>query len=391
MSASLLDLHRPTWAEVDLDAIAANVASVRRRVGEVPILGVVKANAYGHGAVEVARTLEREGVAVLGVALPEEGVELRSAGLRLPILVLGGFAAQQAQLLLDHDLTPAVYREDQVEALSAAAARRGVTARAHLKIDTGIGRLGVPAADVPKFVPCLLAARHVALEGAFSHLAVADDPADSFTARQIGLFHEAIAALAANGIRPRQVHLANSAAVIEHSLAWLTLVRPGIALYGYPPSAKVSPFPLRPALSLRTRIIYLKEIPPGASLGYGRTFIADRASRIATLAIGYDDGLPRLLSNRGHVLVRGRRAPIVGRISMDLTTVDVSAIPDVALGDEVVVLGRSGQEWLGADQVAAWAETITWEVLCGLGSRVPRLYLRGAERSVVSRFAAALA
>jgi alanine racemase len=387
VSPSLLDAYRPTWAEIDLDALAGNLAAVRRRVGSLPVLAVVKADAYGHGAVAVARALEAEGVESLGVALPEEGVELRGGGVRAPVLLLGGFAPPQADLVLDHGLTPAVFRPDQIEALAAAARRRGGRVGVHLKIDTGMGRLGVPASDVAAFAEALAAAAPtIELAGAYSHLAVADDPGDPYTRRQIELFEGSLGALRARGLRPAQVHLANSAAIIDHPPAWLTLVRPGIVLYGYPPSEKASPFPVRPVLSLKSRIIYTKEISPGTSLGYGRTYVAPRTARIASLPLGYDDGLPRPAGNRGHVLVRGRRAPVVGRVSMDLTTVDVSDVPEAALGDEVVVIGRSGKECVGADQVAAWASSITWEVLCGIGARVPRLYLRGTDRKVVSRF-----
>jgi alanine racemase len=347
---------------------------------------VVKADAYGHGAVGVARALESHGVERFGVAIPEEGIELRRAGIRAPILVLGGFAPPQADLLLQHSLVPALFRPDQVEALSSAAARRSVVAAAHLKIDTGMGRLGVPAADVPAFLSVLGTGSSIRLTGAFSHLAVADDPADPFTRRQIDLFQEAIAVLRTAGLETVDIHLANSAAILDHPPAWLTLVRPGLILYGYSPSTRVTPLPVRPVLSLRTRIIFIKTVPPGTSLGYGRSFQARRATLVASLALGYDDGLPRLVSNRGHVLVRGLRAPIIGRVSMDLTTADVTDIPGAALGDEVTVIGTSGGEIVGADQVAAWSDTIPWEVLCGIGSRVPRLYVRGDERQVVSRF-----
>jgi alanine racemase len=377
---------RPTWAEIDLDALLHNLTLVRRRVGDRPLLAVVKANAYGHGAVEVARVLEAAGVAFLGVALPEEGVELRRAGIRAPILVLGGLTANQAGLALEHDLTPAVYRADQVQALAAEAARRGAEARVHVKIDTGMGRLGVPAAAIGSFAPVLAAARRVRLAGAFSHFAVADDPGDPFTRQQVELFLGALRTLGEHGLEPAQVHLANSAAVTDHPPAWMTLVRPGIVLYGYPPSDRVRREDWRPVLSLHARIIYVKDVPEGTSLGYGRTFVTSRPSRIASLAIGYDDGLPRLLSNRGHVLVRGRAAPIVGRISMDLTTVDVTGIPGVAAGDRAVVIGRDGDQALGADRLAAWAETIVWEVLCGVGTRVPRLYRRDGAETLVSRF-----
>jgi alanine racemase len=382
-----LELHRPTWAEIDLLALSANLRAVRSRIGARPILAVVKANAYGHGAAGVARALEKEGVERLGVAIPEEGIELRQAGVAAPILVLGGFAPPQADLLLQHDLVPAVFRPDQVEALTRAALRRGVKAPVHLKVDTGMGRLGVPAHDVPAFAGVLAGAASIRVTGAFSHLAVADDPADPFTRRQSDLFREAITALRGHGLQPDEIHLANSAAIMDHPPAWLTLVRPGLVLYGYPPSPKVTPLPVRPVLSLKTRIIFIKDVPAGASLGYGRTFVAPRATRVASLALGYDDGLPLLASNRGHVLVRGRRAPIVGRISMDLATVDVTGVPAAALGDEVTLIGASGGEVIGADLVASWAGTISWEVLCGIGSRVPRLFVRGEERELVSRFA----
>jgi alanine racemase len=382
-----LPTHRPTWAEIDLEALAWNLGQVRGALGSVPVLAVVKADAYGHGAVEVARALEREGVDSFGVALPEEGVELRRAGVTRPILLLGGLAPTQAELVLEHDLTPAVFRADQVEALEAAAGRRGVRLSAHLKIDTGVGRLGVPAAEAAAFAAVLDRCPRVRLTGAFSHLAVADDPSDGFTARQIDLFLETVRTLRSRGLALETIHLANSAAVTDHRAARLTLARPGLVLYGYPPSGKVSTLPWRPVLSLKSTVIYLKEVEAGTSLGYGRTYVTARPARIASLAIGYDDGLPRLVGNRGYVLVRGRRAPIVGRISMDLTTIDVTEIPDARLGDVAVLIGRDGEEFLGADLLASWAETISWEVLCGVGARVPRVYRTRDGRSIpVSRF-----
>ncbi len=392
VSGSIRDLHRPTWAEIDLDALVGNLAVVRSRTGPRPILAVVKADAYGHGAARIARTFEEEGIAWLGVALPEEGVELREAGVGRPIFVLGGFAPPQADLLLAHQLTPAIYRPDQVEALARAASNRGIRAAAHIKIDSGMGRLGVPAADLSAFLAALQPwAERIEIEGVFSHLSVADDPRDPYTTRQISVFHDAVETIRQAGMNPSLIHLANSAAVIDHPPAWLTLVRPGLILYGYPPSDRMSAVSIHPVLSLRSRIIYVKEVPKGTSIGYGRTFIAERDCRIATLAIGYDDGLPRLLSNRGHILLGGRRAPIVGRISMDLTTVDISHLDGVALGDEAILLGSAGEEHLGADLLATWAGTIPWEILCGIGSRVPRLYRRADCLEVRSRFAKSLA
>lgn len=381
-----LEQLRPTWAEVDLDALTANLAAVRARVGPVPQLAVVKADAYGHGAVPVARSLERCGVACLGVALPEEGVEIRRAGVRLPIVLLGGFAPPQADLVLQHGLIPAVFRNDQLQALSGAAARRRMRAPVHLKIDTGMSRLGVTARDTADFASRIRAASNLDVVGVFSHLAAADTPDDPFTSRQLEVFQESLRALAEIGLRPRVIHLANSAAIMDHPPTWLSLVRPGISLYGYQPSDLTTALRLRPVLSLRSRIIYLREIPPGASIGYGRSYEAKERSRIATLAIGYDDGLPCRLGNRGHVLIHGRQAPIVGRVNMDLTTVDVSKIPEAELGDTAVICGRSEGVSLGAERIASWAETHIWDVLCGIGPRVPRVYLERGERTVSSRF-----
>jgi alanine racemase len=387
VSRTSFDDLRPTWAEVDLDALAANLDAVRARVGEVPVLAVVKADAYGHGAVRVAQALERRGIASLGVALPEEGVELRRAGVRAPIVVLGGLAPPQADLVVRHGLTPAVFRIDQLQALSGAAARRGARVPVHLKIDTGMSRLGVTARDAAEFAARARTTPHLDLAGVFSHLAAADTPDDPYTSRQLRLFQQCLEALAGIGLRPRAVHLANSAAIMDHPPTWLSLVRPGIALYGYPPSDQLSPLPLRPVLSLRSRIVYLREVPPGTSIGYGRTWEARQRARIATLAIGYADGLPCRLGNRGHALIRGGSAPIVGRINMDLTTVDVTGLPGAELGDEAILCGRSGGESVGADRIAAWAETHIWDVLCGIGLRVPRLYIEGGSRSFDSKFA----
>lgn len=384
-----LDHHRPTWAEVDLDALASNLAAIRERIGTVPILAVVKADGYGHGAVQVSRALEREGVDFLGVALPEEGMELRQAGIRTPILVLGGFAPPQADLILANNLIPALFRVDQIDSLEAAAARRGTRAPVHLKIDTGMGRLGVPVGEVSALATRLAAAERIDLTGAFSHLAVADKAADPFTRRQLDLLSGAIDTIRSHGLRPTQVHLANSAAVLDHRPTWLTLVRPGLLLYGYPPSPQALPYPWKPVLSIHSRIIFLKAVEPGTSLGYGRTFVTSRPARIATLPIGYEDGLPFLAGNRGHVLLRGRRAPIVGRVSMDLTTIDVTDIPGAALGDPAVILGNSGAERLGADLLAAWAGTHIWDVMCGIGSRVPRLYVSRGGRALASRYGTA--
>ena len=385
-----LSLHRPTWAEVDLDIIAANLATVRQRLGATDVLAIVKADAYGHGAVPVARRLEREGVAWMGVALPEEGVEIRRAGIAAPILVLGGFAPAQAGLVLEYRLTTAVFRPEQVDALAAAAAARGAEADVHVKIDTGMGRLGVPTAGLAAFADRLAAATRVKVTGAFSHLAVADEPGDPFTATQLQEFLRCVSLMRARGLHPDLLHLANSPAITDHRAAWMTLARPGLLLYGYNPGPRSAMLPVRPALTLKSRIIDMRQIAAGSSVGYGRAWKAEAASTIATLGIGYADGLPRSAGNRGHVLVHGRRAPIVGRVNMDLTTIDISAIPEATIDDIAVVIGRSQGEGAGADALAAAAGTIPWEILARLGGRIPRLHLEGGRGTLDSRFAAPL-
>jgi alanine racemase len=385
-----LALHRPTWAEIDLDVIAANLAVVRQRLGATEVLAVVKADAYGHGAVPVARRLEREGVAWLGVALPEEGVEIRRAGVATPVLVLGGFAPAQAGLVLDHRLTPAVFRPEQVDALAAAAAERNLTAEVHLKIDTGMGRLGVPGAALAGFVERLAAAGRLVVAGAFSHLAIADEPDDPFTAGQVQEFLRAVSLLRGRGQRPALLHLANSPAITDHRASWLTLARPGLLLYGYNPGPRTATLAVRPALTLKSRIIDVRQVAAGASVGYGRAWRAATEATIATLGIGYADGLPRAAGNRGHVLVHGRRAPIVGRVNMDLTTIDISAIPEAGIDDVALVIGREQGDSAGADDLASASGTIPWEILARLGGRVPRLHREGGSVTLDTRFDAGL-
>ena len=366
--------ERPTWAEIDLDLLARNLHVVRARLGSTAILAVVKADAYGHGAVRVARRLEREGVEWLGVALPEEGATLRRAGARAPILVLGGFWPDQAALVLEHRLTPALFRPEQADALAAAAAGRSEPVAVHVKIDTGMGRLGVPASRIGAFADHLAGLRGLRVTGAFSHFAAADEPANPFTTGQIQTFLRAVAVLRDRGFAAETLHLANSPAILEHRASWMTLARPGLLLYGYHPDTPGPPLAVRPILSLRSRIVDLREAPAGASIGYGRTWTAAAPSRIATLALGYADGLPRAAGNRGEVLVRGRRARIVGRVSMDLTTVDVTAIPEAEVGDVATVIGFDEGQSAGADALAAACGTIAWEILARIGPRVPRRY-----------------
>ncbi|HEV8377011.1 MAG TPA: alanine racemase [Candidatus Polarisedimenticolia bacterium] len=378
---------RPTCAQISLDALTANLNAIRGRVEGRPVLGVVKANAYGHGALPVARCLQEAGIEYLAVALLEEAEELRRGGIACPILVMGALEPAQMDAVGRAEVTPALFREDQMEALENAGSRLGRALPFHLKVDTGMGRLGVSWTRLREILGFLDRCPHLELQGLFTHLACADDPEHPLTRIQMDRFEQAMDETRRGGRQPALVHIANSAAVLDRPPAWLNLVRPGLLLYGYHPSPRNQDLSLRPVMKVVSRIVYLKDVSSGESVGYGATFTAARPSRIATIAAGYDDGVVRSLSNRGHFLVRGKRAPIVGRISMDLTTLDVTDHPQAALGDEVVFIGDQAGAFQGADRVAEEAGTISWEILCGIGWRVPRVYLRQQRIvQIVSRF-----
>ena len=338
---------RPTWAEIDLDALASNFRAVKNLVGaETAVMCVVKADAYGHGAVACARRLEREGADWFAVALPEEGIELREAGVRRPVLCLGGFWEGQAAACVRHELTPVVYRLEVADAFDRAAREAGRAAEVHVKVDTGTGRLGVRYDEAAEFAARLREFKSLRVGGLMTHFASADEPErDGFTREQAERFRVAAETFRAAGHEPAVEHLANSAATFAHPAARATMVRPGGVLYGLwrdvLQPGEQSP-PLRPVMSFRTRIALLKRVPAGETLGYGRTFELRRDSLIATLPVGYADGYPRAMSNRGRVVVRGRYAPVAGRVSMDLTLVDVTDVPGVAADDEVTLVGVAG-------------------------------------------------
>jgi alanine racemase len=371
-------LIRPTRAEIDLAALGHNLRATRTLSGPAEVLAVVKANAYGHGAVDVALTLEREGVRFLGVALVEEGIELRNAGVQAPILVLGGSYEGGYELMVEHDLVPTVFREDHFEGLAAAAKKAGRTVDAHLKVDTGMGRIGVLPDDL---VPLLRSARRfpeVRLDGLLSHFANADLADAELTQRQVERFKEALKAMRGEGYAPSYRHLSNSAGVLDlpevRDGLELNLLRPGLMLYGVAPAAHLrTVLSLRPVLSWKTAVTHVKAVPAGTPISYGSTWVAQRPSMIATLPVGYADGYVRRYSSRAEVLVRGQRARIAGRVCMDMCLVDVTDVPGVAVGDEVVLLGQQGKEAITADELAGLGETIPYEVLCGVGARVPRV------------------
>ncbi|MBI5069594.1 MAG: alanine racemase [Deltaproteobacteria bacterium] len=377
---------RPTEAEVDLAAIAGNYR-LAVEVGGRHGVAVVKADAYGHGAVPVARALAAAGAPWLGVALVEEGLELRAANVQLPILVLAGAFGDAWDEVLRQRLTPVLTSAGQIAALGAAARAWRVRAEAHLELDTGMGRLGASPAELPGLVAALRANPEVSLTGLCTHFAGADTGDDEGSARQAVLFREAAEALAAEGLSPL-LHATNSAATLRVPGVRQELSRPGILLYGYlsygpeldaPAEARSAAARLQPALTWRTAVVHLKEVPAGTRISYGGHWTAARPSRIATLPVGYADGYDRRLSGRpgygrAEVLVRGRRAPVVGTVCMDLVMVDVTDVPGVAPGDEVVLLGAQGSERIGADELARRAGTISYEILCGISRRVPRRY-----------------
>ena len=369
---------RPTRAEIDLGALTRNLTTLHAAAPGVDVLAVVKADAYGHGAVPVSRALEAAGVRSFGVALVEEGLALRQAGLTSDILVLGGAYDGGWDAMLEHRMIPVVFRPEHLTALDAAAGDRGVTARAHLKVDTGMGRLGVLPGELPTFLEAARRCRRVSLEGLCSHFANADLADAALTAQQVTRFRTALGQMRAAGFDPRWRHLSNSAGLLALPQARdgveMNLARPGLGLYGLQPAPWLRPpRVLEPVLSWKTSVVHLKSVPPGTPISYGSTWTAPRASRIATLPVGYADGWSRLLSNRGVVLVRGRRAPIAGRVCMDLCMVDVTDVPGVDVGDEVVLIGRQGTEVQDAHQLAVLQSTIAYDVLCAIGARVPRV------------------
>ncbi len=367
---------RPTRAYIDLNALSHNLAQVRAKAGGRKVLGVVKADAYGHGAVEVARWLEHEGVEALGVALAEEGIALRAAGIGLPIIILGGVFEHQAEDVLEHGLTPVVFADAQAQAFSKAAAARGVKMPVHVKVDTGMGRVGMPPAEAVEFVAALNAMPGLTVQGLMTHLSDVSGADKSFAEYQITRFGEAVEALKARGIDVPLLHASGSAAIIEFQPAHFNMVRPGIMLYGcYPSEHMKGLLTLKPVMSVKTAVMHLKMMEKGLPISYGRTYHTQRPSLIATLPIGYADGLDRGLSNKGSVLIGGRRCPIVGTICMDLVMVDVTEAPEVKVGDEAVIIGRQGGEEITTDEVAGLLDTISYEVLCGISGRVKREYI----------------
>lgn len=378
--------HPLIWAEIDLNAIAHNVRQLRHITdSKAQLLVAVKANGYGHGAVQVARTALQNGADQLGVARVDEAVALRQAGIQAPILVMGYTSAQKTQLLVDHQLMPALYNLENAEKMSAALTAQERTMACHIKVDSGMGRLGIPcdalkldgSTSTVKEIMAVAQLPGLELSGLFTHFATADAVDKGFARLQFSRFQQLLADLQAAGLHIPLRHAANSGAIIDMPETHLDMVRAGISVYGLFPSPEVdqSRIDLYPALTLKAKIIHLKQVPAGTKISYGGTWEASKTTTIATIPVGYGDGYSRLLSNRGQMIVRGKRAPIVGRVCMDLTMLDVGHIDGVTMEDEVVLIGRQGEEEISADEIANRLGTINYEVVTSLMARVDRVYI----------------
>lgn len=392
---------RPVWAEVSLRAIAGNLRVIRRHIGPHPkILAVVKSNAYGLGAVPISKALQKAGADCFGVTCGNEGVELRESGIRKPILVLTGFWPGEEKRFIEYGLTPVVTRLDDVRLLERAAklwsgrkklssgrkkSFRGLAKPLpiHVKLNSGMNRLGLFPSEIDAFAAAMAASPHLALEGTFTHFASAEDFSARQTDEQEQVFRDCLSRMRGLGLSPGIVHMANSGAICARPSTWADMVRPGAILYGYyqtfdPPQKGHEvrqKLPIEPSLSLKARIISLRELRPGQPVGYSARFVTERPSKIATINAGYADGILRQRSNRGCALVHGRPVPLVGTVSMDLTTLDVTDVPGVQLGDVVTIYGKDGKAEIEVSDVAREIGTVTSDLLCALGRRIPRFYV----------------
>lgn len=371
-----------TFVEISRQKLVENFQAIRRTVGSaVEVLAVVKADAYGHGAAEVSRTLEGAGARWFGVTSIDEGVELRRAGIRARLLVLADASRDEYDVLADFDLAIMVHSLEQLADIASWARRRGVSPAVHLKFDSGMGRLGIDETQAAQVAATLAESPQLRAEGLATHFASAEDLGGGHMEEQLRRFSQVVDCFAARGIRPPLVHMANSAALAYWPRSWGTMVRPGLALYGYlmPPRGCSSPpdppFRPQPVLSWKARVLVVKQYPAGVPLGYGASFRTDRPMRVGVIAAGYADGIDRRLSNGGTVLAGSVRAPIVGLVSMDVSLVDLSAAPSIEAGGYVTLLGREGSETVDASDMAHRCNTIPYEILCGIGKRVRRVYV----------------
>lgn len=367
-----MKLDNLTTVEINLTNILHNIREIKKLLSkEVKFMAVVKADAYGHGAEAVSKAMEDD-VDYLSVATISEALDLKRSHIKTPIFILSEISPADAKHVVENGLIQTVYTEDLAASLSSAARKLGKTARVHLKIDTGMGRIGVQAHDALDLIKKVSSLPKVKIEGIFTHLARAEEK-NGFTREQLEKFKSIVSRINTDDLI---LHAANSAGTIYHKDSHLDMVRIGISLYGlYPPGGDRNGISLKPALEFKTRVVYLKRVPAGTPLSYGSTYITGKETNIATLPVGYADGLPRALSNKGHVLISGKRYPIVGKVCMDLSLVDVGS-DKVKIGDEVTLIGKQKGEHISADEVAGIAGTISYEIVCGIGKRVPRIYIK---------------
>ncbi|MDI3310878.1 MAG: alanine racemase [Thermoanaerobacterium sp.] len=385
----MLNLYRPTWAEVNLDNIIHNYKEIRKITDKnAGIMAVVKANAYGHGSYEVSKELINCGVDYLAVATIDEALELREQGISKPILILGYTPAKFADVIVKYDITQTAFELSYVKEVAKVAQKLGKYAKIHVKVDTGMGRIGYN--DMNKAYEEILSMSSLAginIEGIFSHFSSSDEKDKEYTVRQLKIFLSLIERLKKSGIYIPIRHIANSAAILDMPETHLDMVRPGIILYGSFPSDEVNKkIDLRPTISLRSKVVYVKDVEEGEYISYNRTYRTNRKSRIATLPIGYADGLNRLLSNNHNVIINGKYAPIVGKICMDQCMVDVTSIEDVKEGDTATIMGEADGKFISADEIADKLKTIPYEVYCGISRRVPRIYIFNGEITKVENY-----
>lgn len=367
---------RATIAEINLDHLKYNIQEILKKVAPSKVMAVVKANAYGHGAVPVARTALKTGATHLGVALVEEGIELRKNSIEAPILVFGGAFPEQFDDFLNYDLEITLYKFALIEQLNNRCAALQKKARLQVKIDTGMGRVGVNWQEAVNLVRKIKTFSHIDLVGIYTHFATSDEQDKTYAQQQLRRFNKVVEQLRAEQIQIPLVHAANSGAILDMPEACFNMVRPGMMMYGWYPSPETSEsVPIRPVMSLKTRVLYVKDVAPGESVSYGRRFIAKRATRIVTLPVGYADGYNRLLTNKGMVLIQGKKFPVVGRVCMDLIHAKIGKKSEIRAGDEVVLFGQQGSETVSVYDICDLINTIPYEVCCWISPRVPRVYV----------------